>query len=161
MEDFNILDASEKKITYNRYGNFGERLVAVIIDGIIINIAKYLILFVIGDDGMAAANALGEDSGVMALMGGMTALFVGVFLTVTYYAYLESSEKQATFGKQAMGLVVTDLDGNRISFLNAVGRYFSKFLSTIILGIGYIMQAFDSKGQALHDKIAGTLVYKK
>jgi uncharacterized RDD family membrane protein YckC len=103
-----------------------------------------------------------EESGAMALMGmGMTALLVSLLLNVAYYAYFESSEKQATFGKQAMGLVVTDLDGNRISLLNAVGRYFSKIISAVILMIGYIMQAFDSKGQALHDKIAGTLVYKK
>ena len=60
-----------------------------------------------------------------------------------------------------MGLVVTDMNGQRITLLNAIGRYFSKIPSALILMIGYFMQPFTEKKQALHDMIAGTLVYKK
>ena len=57
-----------------------------------------------------------------------------------------------------MGLVVTDLDGRRISPLRAIGRYFAKILSGIILFIGYIMVAFTDRKQGLHDMICSTLV---
>jgi uncharacterized RDD family membrane protein YckC len=78
-----------------------------------------------------------------------------------YYSLLESSAWQGTLGKKALGLEVTDLDGNRISFGRATGRFFAKIISAIILGIGYIMAGFTEKKQALHDILAGTLVIRK
>lgn len=77
-----------------------------------------------------------------------------------YFALLESSKMQATVGKLAIGLIVTDLNGQRISFGRATGRYFAKILSGLILLIGYIMVAFTQRKQGLHDMIANTLVYK-
>jgi uncharacterized RDD family membrane protein YckC len=73
---------------------------------------------------------------------------------------MESGQKKATLGKQAMGLKVTDLSGGRINFGQASIRHFGKFISAIILFIGYLMMLWDSKKQTLHDKIAGTLVIK-
>ncbi len=75
-----------------------------------------------------------------------------------YFAWMESSSWQATLGKRAVGLRVTDMDGNRISFGRATGRYFGKLLSGFICSIGYIMAAFTEKRQALHDMLASTLV---
>jgi len=80
---------------------------------------------------------------------------------VAYYVGQESSRKQATLGKRALGIIVTDLHGNRISNGRAVGRYFAKLLSALILLIGYFMAGFTEKKQALHDMIAGTLVVVK
>ena len=77
-----------------------------------------------------------------------------------YFAVLESSSWQGTPGKKAFGMGVTDLDGNRISFGRATGRYFAKIISGIILGIGFLMVAFTERKQGLHDMLAGTLVYK-
>lgn len=77
-----------------------------------------------------------------------------------YFALLESSSMQGTLGKKALGMIVTDLDGNRIGFGRATGRYFAKFLSAIILLIGFVMVAFTQRKQGLHDIIASTLVYK-
>ncbi len=57
-----------------------------------------------------------------------------------------------------MGIVVIGLDGQRISFLRATGRYFAKILSALILFIGFLMVAFTARKQALHDIIANTLV---
>ena len=67
---------------------------------------------------------------------------------------------QGTLGKKALGMIVTDLDGGRIGFGRATGRYFAKILSALILGIGFIMVAFTQRKQGLHDLIASTLVYK-
>ncbi|HVS83751.1 MAG TPA: RDD family protein [Pyrinomonadaceae bacterium] len=75
-----------------------------------------------------------------------------------YFSLCESSAWQGTVGKKVLGLRVTDLDGRRISFGRATGRHFSKILSGLILGIGFIMIAFSEKKQGLHDQIAGTLV---
>ena len=67
---------------------------------------------------------------------------------------------QATLGKKAMGLIVTNEHGARIGFGRATGRYFGKILSALILLVGYIMAAFTERKQALHDMIASTLVLK-
>ena len=83
---------------------------------------------------------------------------VTVILQWLYYALMESSTKQATLGKMALGLKVTDLSGNRISFARATGRYFGKIISGLILNIGYIMAGFTEKKQALHDLMANCLV---
>jgi uncharacterized RDD family membrane protein YckC len=77
-----------------------------------------------------------------------------------YEAGMESSSKQATLGKMALGLKVTDERGQRISFARATGRHFSKIISGMILLIGYIMAGFTARKQALHDVIAGTLVIR-
>ena len=84
----------------------------------------------------------------------------GIVIQWLYFALFESGGWQATFGKRLMGLRVSDLSGNRISFGRASGRYFSKFISSIIFCIGYIMAGLTDKKQGLHDKIAGTLVLR-
>jgi len=64
-------------------------------------------------------------------------------------------------GKLTLGIVVTDEDGNRINFGRATGRHFAKMISFLILLIGFMMAGWTKKKQALHDKIAGTLVLFK
>jgi uncharacterized RDD family membrane protein YckC len=75
-----------------------------------------------------------------------------------YYALLESSSWQGTIGKKVLGLRVTDMNGNQISFGKATGRYFGMILSGMICLVGFIMVAFTEKKQGLHDIMAGTLV---
>jgi uncharacterized RDD family membrane protein YckC len=83
------------------------------------------------------------------------------FLPWIYEAIMLSSEQQATLGKMAMGIMVTDLAGRRITFARATGRHFAKWISALILGIGFLMAAFSEKKQALHDMMAETLVVTK
>lgn len=82
-------------------------------------------------------------------------------LTWLYFSLLESSPMRATLGKKVMGLRVVTEDGKRLSFLRATGRYFGKIVSAAIWMLGFIMAAFTSKKQALHDLLAGTLVVKR
>jgi uncharacterized RDD family membrane protein YckC len=86
--------------------------------------------------------------------------FISLIVGLAYFVGFESSAYQATPGKMALGLVVVDLDGRRISPARAVGRYFAKILSAMILLIGFIMVAFTERKQGLHDIIASTLVVK-
>lgn len=85
------------------------------------------------------------------------ALILGWF----YYALMESSRHQGTLGKMALGIKVTDMDGQRITFGRATGRYFGKMLSGLTLGIGYMMAGWTERKQALHDLLADTLVVRK
>jgi uncharacterized RDD family membrane protein YckC len=78
-----------------------------------------------------------------------------------YWSLMESSAWQATFGKKILGLQVTDLEGRRVSFGRASGRYFGKLISQLLLLFGFFMAGFTEKKQALHDMIAGCLVVKK
>jgi uncharacterized RDD family membrane protein YckC len=91
-------------------------------------------------------------------------LFATVSLAVTwlYHAWMESSEWQATVGKKALGLVVTDMAGRRVSFGRATGRHFGKIVTNVVpFLIGYIMAGFTAQKQALHDMIAGCLILRR
>ena len=123
------------------YAGFWKRFIAYLID--------WAILFVV--------------LVVLALVGLNQVLLnlVAIVAGWLYFGLMESSEKQATLGKIALGMVVTDESGNRITFGRASGRFFAKILSGIILAIGYIMAAFTAKKQALHDILAKTLVLNK
>ncbi len=134
------------------YAGFWRRLVAVFMDGIILRIGGSIVGYIVG---LAFGTAGGSEQGA-AIVAALISL-IGGWL---YYTLMESSAKQATLGKMAMEIYVTDLNGDRISFGRATGRYFGKILSSLIFFIGYIMAAFTEKKQALHDKLAGTLVVR-
>jgi uncharacterized RDD family membrane protein YckC len=93
----------------------------------------------------------------LGLIGSVAAI-AGIWL---YFASLESSSSQATPGKRAVGLVVTDDHGRPISLGRATGRYFAKYLSWITLGIGFLMVGWTSRKRGLHDFVADTLVVRR
>ena len=147
------------------YAGFWLRFVAYLIDVVVIWIVLLPIYALIGGVfglSMASiarnpdASALaGSALGTLLLLEGLAV--VGVWL---YYAFMESSTWQGTIGKKLLGLRVTDLNGSRVSFGRASGRFFGKIVSGFTLMIGYIMAGFTEKKQALHDMIAGCLVVK-
>ena len=92
--------------------------------------------------------------------GSVGRLLVPNLIWWVYTAGLTCSNFQATLGKKFLGLKVVGLDGERISFGRASGRWLASILSGFILGIGYLMVAFTEKKQGLHDMIAGTYVVK-
>ena len=106
---------------------------------------------------------LGKFFGLYATDWKSVLVFSGIIWAVIpfYWAAFESSKWQASPGKMALGIKVTDLNGNRISFARASGRYFAKILSGLTLLVGYFMAAFTARKQALHDIIAGCLVVNK
>ena len=78
-----------------------------------------------------------------------------------YFALCESSRWQATPGKLALNLGVTDEYGRPIGFARATGRYFGKYISALILCIGFLLAAWTERKQALHDLMAGCCVVRK
>lgn len=148
------------------YAGFWLRFVAWIIDTIILWIVSSFITLPI-----VAATGLREmilnhppqtPEELIALMGTIWKIAIlGLVIKWLYYALLESSAWQATIGKLTLGLKVTDMAGNRVSFGRATGRFFGKIISAFILMIGYIMAGFTAQKQALHDMMAGCLVMRK
>ena len=115
-----------------RYGGFWIRFVAAIIDGVIVALVLLPVRLVVG---AAFGLSHGLDGGgpfrnpaamgiFVSMMSGM--MLLNIVIDWIYCAYLESSERQATLGKMVVGLKVTDLNGNRISFAQATGRHFAK-----------------------------------
>lgn len=154
---------------YVEYAGFWLRVVATIIDTIILAIPMGILqALVLGAAGMSLAgiepdpNAPPEEVfrtlgpffaalGFSALIGfGFGALYEAAFVT----------KLGATPGKMAIGAKVLRPDGSMLGFGRALGRYFAKILSAIILYIGYIMAGFDSEKRALHDMICDTRVIK-
>ena len=139
------------------YGGFWIRVVAAIIDSVIMRVVVAPVGLIFGGLGMAGMMSGIPHAGLHILGGGITIILL-IFGSWLYEAFMESSSYQATLGKMIFGMKVTDLNGNRISFERATGRHFAKWLSAIIFGIGYIMVGFTERKQGLHDLLAGTLV---
>ena len=78
-----------------------------------------------------------------------------------YFAYFWSSKNQGTLGNMAVGVAVTDMQGNRITFGRATLRFFAMYLCLLTLLVGFLIIAFTGYKQGLHDKIAGTLVFRQ
>jgi uncharacterized RDD family membrane protein YckC len=154
------------------YGGFWQRFAAYLIDGFITGAA--IMVFVIPIvllTGVTAhlgslAHQSGDEMDPAAAALFFTVVFglagIAILISWLYHAYLESGEKQATWGKSVMGLYVTDVAGQRISFARASGRFFAKIVTGMIpLLIGWIMAAFTERRQALHDMIASSVVLKR
>jgi uncharacterized RDD family membrane protein YckC len=150
-----------------RYAGFWRRFVAFVLDSLILSAVFGMLMFIFGIGMWSASSPMQkgnyyDSSAQAAFAGAMMSTWMIYFVgSWFYFALMESSKNQGTLGKMALGLRVSELDGHRISFGRATGRYFAKILSTMTLMIGYIMAAFTSKKQALHDFVAGTMVLSK
>ena len=127
-----------------RYAGFWIRLLAYIIDAIILGALTFPLARVLSMMGIGE-----QSSNVMSIA-----------ISWMYFAVFESSGWMASPGKKALGLIVTDEQGGRLSVGRATRRYFAKILSFLLLGIGFIMIAFTARKQGLHDKMFHTLVLR-
>jgi uncharacterized RDD family membrane protein YckC len=141
------------------------RFLAVVIDGIILWVVSFIIRIPLGLAGVGLGLGLSRnpDPGqvlaalpaILSLAGISILIQLGVSLAYDVYFL---TTKGATPGKMALGLKVTRADGGPISAGVAVGRFFAKILSAMILWIGFIIAAFDREKRALHDHLCGTRV---
>lgn len=158
----------------NNYAGFWMRVAAAIIDWLILRAVSWIVLLpVLAAVGFSASSAFPfsglsnpDELDVAALVASITAMFgvawiVQTIVDLLYHSLLESSKFQGSFGKVALGIIVTDTNGNKLDFTKALIRNVCKFISSAIIGIGYIMAGLTEKKQALHDIIAGTLVVMK
>jgi uncharacterized RDD family membrane protein YckC len=118
--------------------SFGRRLVAVIVDSILLGIV-FGIVYALVDPVVA---------NVLSLIGGLV-----------YYGYLEGSASGQTVGKKALGIRVIDFQtGGPIGFGRALVRYIGRIISSIPCLLGYLWMLWDREKQTWHDKIATTVV---
>jgi uncharacterized RDD family membrane protein YckC len=154
------------------YAGFWLRLVAFVIDNVLLGLGFFLVviplLFLTGFrtffDEFDPGESLNDAGIFMLIVFFFLAATGALALTWLYHALMECSEWQATLGKKALGLVVTDMAGQRVSFGRATGRHFAKIITNLVsfgIGLGYLMAAFTAKKQALHDIIAGCLVLRR
>ncbi len=151
------------------YAGFWLRVVASLVDGLLVGAIFCAIFvplfFLTGLGGFLRALDHNHQPDPAVIASFISSIALLVLATVLggwlYYAYFESSDWQGTVGKKVMNLIVTDLDGNRVTFGRASGRYFARFVTKLIpLGIGYILAGITEKKQALHDMIASCLVLR-
>lgn len=143
------------------YAGFWLRAVAYVLDTILLGVFSALTILA----PLVSRGAISIDN-PLDVYTSQTRQFIALRLLLLliawiYFAQLESSPWKATLGKKALGLQVTDIEGNRISFGRASARYFGKFISGFILLGGFIMAGFTEKKQALHDILVGCLVIRK
>lgn len=161
----NMVEAEEFEKIIPYYAEFWRRLLAIMLDTsfLVIGWLAFLgiiygaisLVFLVGDRSI-------HISTLWPFIGG----FGVILMAVTHWFYFtvsESSSLQATFGKQIMKVIVTDLKERRITLGRANLRYFCKIISMALLFTGFIIAGFTSKRQSLHDKMAGTVVlnYRK
>jgi serine/threonine protein kinase len=146
------------------YAGFGPRSAAVFVDitlTVLIWIAGALTFgFTLG----VLSALLGDESlasNVLEKLGVPFDIVFYIFVWVIYHAALESSRLQATPGKLAMRIKVTDQRGRRLSFIHSLGRAGARVISALPLGLGFLPAAFTSRRQALHDLMTGTLVLNR
>lgn len=153
------------------YAGFWMRFAAAFIDWAILSVLGLFfipLLYLFGIIGALFGAGLGalvggsEGAAVSAFGAAFFIVFLfGLLTNWLYYALMERSKLQGTLGKMALGLIVVDQYGQRITFDTATRRYFAKYLSALILFIGFFMAAFTERKQALHDIMAGCLVVEK
>lgn len=168
-----------ENLTEFKYAGFWKRFVAFIIDQLIINVVSSMLIIpvllffglsILPFTHLKELNEFTNTSVIFQNSSEHIAIISSFIIAMIffamasilfkwlYYSLMESSAKQATLGKMALGIKVVDLDGNRISFGKATGRYFGKIISTLIIYIGFMMAGWTIRKQALHDIMAGCLV---
>lgn len=136
------------------YAGFWKRFAAYFIDTFVLGIVFGILGVVLG---VAGAMTSGGDPS-SAITTFVVFYVFEIAAMAVYFAWMHSSSKQATLGKMAVGIKVTDDDGQTITFWRGIGRFFATIISSLILCIGYIMAGFTERKRALHDMLASTLV---
>jgi uncharacterized RDD family membrane protein YckC len=164
-------DEEGEEPTTGNYAGLGRRFFAFVIDAILLLIfitvaatffnlvqgVKYFYYIVFQHAPISELTVAGTNEAAFTpIIAALGALFV--IIPWLYFAGFECSRGMATPGKTVMGIVVTDNDGNRISFARSTIRHFAKFISAIIIFIGFVMIGLTKNRQGLHDRIAGCLV---
>lgn len=143
----------------------GKRFIAFLIDFIILTVVISILFGILGTIGIIGATTAetSDSAGMIAAMMGAGLLIqvLSIALQVGYFTYFESSDRQGTIGKTAMGLIVADENGNRLDTQKALIRNIMRLVSSMICLIGYLMAFFTDKKQTLHDIVAKTNVYTK
>lgn len=139
----------------SRYAGFWIRVLATLIDTVILMAVSYAVTKLIGGDMQMATGQDGTYSFNLSVNGWPT--LVAILYVIGFWAYAG-----ATPGKMLLGLRIVRADtGAPIGLGGAILRYIGYIVSSIVLCIGLIWVAFDARKQGWHDKIAKTVVVRR
>ncbi|MBU6455495.1 MAG: RDD family protein [Cyanobacteria bacterium REEB67] len=145
----------------SQFAGFWKRFAAYCLDCTIVSIGMLILLLPLGIGLQMFMGMLHFDGMTKAVIGRVFMFLIGMPIWIAYFAIFEASAKQATPGKMALGIVVTDANGAPIGIGRAIGRQFGRILSGLFLNLGYIICGFTARRQCVHDMLAGTLVVNK
>ena len=128
------------------YAGFGVRFAALIID-------LFIIFFIL----QSPIHRIMIRSSISLLQGSILEIGFLLLVFILYDIYL-TYYFGSTIGKKLLGIMVVNKKKVKLSLIDSVARHFSKWISTLTLGIGYLMILWDDKKQALHDRISNTYV---
>ena len=143
-----------------RYAGFWWRVLASLLDGVLSQIVALILGLILGFAFGLVMAIGGSDEETIGLVSGLLGTVLGILVQWLWFTVPESSAWQGSLGKKLLGIKVTDEQGQRIGFGRANARYWGKLVSTITLGVGFLMVAFTRRKQGLHDIIAGTLLVR-
>lgn len=148
------------------YASFWTRVGAWVIDYLILLLPFTVVGMMMGVGAMASEfiqNVQGNESAAIAAYAEAVRPVGYVFAAIgfIYYTFFESSKWQATPGKMALGIRVTDTAGRRVSLPRAAGRNAIRLVNAMgafIPFVFYIVTAFTQRKQGVHDLLASTYV---
>ncbi len=149
------------------YVGFFRRAGAFLIDSFIISILPTVLCIPLFSIPYAALLQLPDTADkydtVAALLISCSLLWQVLFLIIywLYFAFCESSRKQATWGKRLLGIKVIDQYGRRIRFGRATARAVARLFMPMTCYIGFVMAGCTRRKRALHDMIVQTYVVRK
>jgi uncharacterized RDD family membrane protein YckC len=157
MLGYGVGDSSYLPPVQLNYAGFWIRFAGWFIDAIVLGVANWVFGSLMAPLLATATNGKSPAWGLLSVV-----LTVQISVAWLYVALMQSSTKQATLGQMATNLQVTDLQGRRISFGRATGRYFATIISGLLCYIGgFLFNLWTERKQTLHDLIAGTVVITK
>ncbi|MBD1392726.1 RDD family protein [Mucilaginibacter glaciei] len=145
--------------TEDNLATFWWRFAAYLIDNILVLI---LLAIVIPDLFITIyKNELADNITDDALMARLKLNGISFIVTTIYHSLFEASKWRGSIGKKICRLTVVDAEGMGLNIGRAVLRNLSKFLSAMVLCIGYLNILWDNHRQGWHDQIARTYVIQK
>jgi uncharacterized RDD family membrane protein YckC len=140
------------------YAGFWIRFLARIIDGFIVNIVVFPLMFMVLGAAAFTDPNVAVSGAFLALQ--VVMMFFGFALQAAYEVFF-LTRYAATPGKMVVGKKVVAVNGATLTAGRALARYLATILSSFTLMIGYIIAAFDDEKRALHDRICDTRVVAK
>lgn len=133
--------------------NFAQRLVAFIIDTVLLWVVFFILSTILG-----GALSATDSSGIMAGVG-ILGILVFLVIGVGYYVFFEGSESGQTIGKKAMNIRVLSTEtGGSLGYGKAGLRYVGKIISSIPCYLGYLWMLWDQDQMTWHDRISASVV---
>jgi uncharacterized RDD family membrane protein YckC len=152
MAELRTIFGFRKQITLPQYfGSFDQRLLASAIDWFLVSVAFVTPAFIA---------VLFVNNKIIRIAIAFSLLIIIPLAKIIYHIIMETSVKQATYGKQVLKIKVCDMEGRRIPISQSISRNLAKILPVLTLGIGYLFAFFNRKQQCLHDMVAETLIVK-